>query len=65
LGIAKKSGINAPSLFNAIILAITRVLKAKVLTGDEHFKSLKHFGYNSPHFVPSINTGNRKMQVEG
>lgn len=39
-GRAKKEGIRAPSLFDAIVLATTRVLNAKVITGDEHFKNL-------------------------
>jgi predicted nucleic acid-binding protein len=37
---ARKNKLNAPSLFDAIILATGRLLKAKVLTGDEHFKFL-------------------------
>ncbi len=37
---AKNEKLRTPSLFDAIVLAITRHLKAKVLTGDEHFKNL-------------------------
>ncbi len=37
---AKKEGIKAPSLFDAIVLATTRVFNAKVITGDNHFKNL-------------------------
>lgn len=37
---AKSEGFKTPSLFDAIVLAIARVFKAKVLTGDEHFKNL-------------------------
>jgi predicted nucleic acid-binding protein len=36
---AKKSKLNTPSLFDAIVLATGRILKAKILTGDEHFKN--------------------------
>ena len=38
--IARKNKLNTASLFDAIVLATTRVLEAKVLTGDAHFKSL-------------------------
>ncbi len=38
--VAKRDGLRDPSLFDAIVLAVTRVLKANVLTGDEHFKNL-------------------------
>lgn len=37
---AKTEGIKAPSLFDAIVLATARLLNAKVVTGDEHFKNL-------------------------
>jgi predicted nucleic acid-binding protein len=37
---AKKNKLNSPSLTDGIVLATGRTLKAKVLTGDEHFKSL-------------------------
>jgi len=37
---AKKARLRAPSLFDAIVLATTKLLQAKVLTGDEHLKKL-------------------------
>ena len=37
---ARKTKLNTPSLFDAIVLATARVLNAKILTGDQHFKSL-------------------------
>lgn len=37
---AKTEGLRAPGLFDAIVLATARVLNAKVMTGDEHFKNL-------------------------
>lgn len=37
---AKKEKLRAPSLFDAIVLATAKVLEAKVLTGDEHFRNL-------------------------
>jgi predicted nucleic acid-binding protein len=37
---AKKERIDKPSLFDAIVLATARVNKAKVLTGDPHFRGL-------------------------
>ena len=37
---AKNEKLKDPSLFDAIVLAVTKHLKAKVLTGDEHFKNL-------------------------
>jgi len=37
---AKKAGIATPNLFDAIVLATARVLKAKVITGDEHLRNL-------------------------
>jgi len=37
---AGKAGISDPSLFDAMVLATARVLKAKVITGDRHFKNL-------------------------
>ena len=37
---AKKSKSKKPGLFDAIVLAIARVNKAKVLTGDPHFRDL-------------------------
>lgn len=38
--VARKRKLRSPSLFDAIVLAIARKLKAKVITGDEHFRSL-------------------------
>ncbi len=37
---AIKSKLNLPSLFDAIVLAVSRSLNSKVLTGDQHFKEL-------------------------
>lgn len=37
---AVKQRRRAPSLFDAIVLAIARVYDSKVLTGDEHFEGL-------------------------
>ncbi len=37
---ARKNKNNKPSLADAIVLATARALNAKVLTGDQHFKSL-------------------------
>jgi len=37
---AKTEGLKTPSLFDAIVLATTRLLNAKVVTGDEHFKGM-------------------------
>lgn len=37
---AKKARLRTPSLFDAIVLATTKLLQAKVLTGDEHLKKL-------------------------
>jgi predicted nucleic acid-binding protein len=37
---ARKSKLNMPSLFDAVVLASGRLLKSKILTGDEHFKNL-------------------------
>jgi predicted nucleic acid-binding protein len=37
---AKKLGRNTPSLFDAIVYAVTKVNSAKIVTGDEHFKGL-------------------------
>ncbi len=37
---ARQRKLNSPSLFDAIVLATGRVFKAKILTGDEHFRSL-------------------------
>ena len=38
---AKKKGVSEPSLFDAIILAITRSIQGKLLTGDQHFKDFR------------------------
>ena len=37
---ARREGAEAPSLFDALVLATARVLDARVVTGDEHFKNL-------------------------
>jgi predicted nucleic acid-binding protein len=37
---AKKSNLNRPSLFDALVAAVGKSLDAKVLTGDKHFKNL-------------------------
>ena len=37
---SREAGISAPSLFDAMVLAMARVLKAKVVTGDKHLKNL-------------------------
>jgi predicted nucleic acid-binding protein len=37
---ARKTRLNAPSLFDAIVLATGRLLKSKIVTGDEHFRFL-------------------------
>ncbi len=37
---ARKSKLNHPSLFDAILLAVSKSLDSKVLTGDQHFKDL-------------------------
>ncbi|MEM2146919.1 MAG: PIN domain-containing protein [Candidatus Jordarchaeaceae archaeon] len=37
---AKNEKLKDPSLFDATVLAVTKHLKAKGLTGDEHFKNL-------------------------
>ncbi len=40
---AKRWGINSkPSLVDAVILAVSRLKNAKILTGDIHFKELRH-----------------------
>lgn len=38
LAYAEKNKLNTPSLADAIILATARMLGAKVLSGDQHFK---------------------------
>ncbi|MEM1520046.1 MAG: type II toxin-antitoxin system VapC family toxin [Candidatus Korarchaeum sp.] len=37
---AKREKLRDPSLFDAIVLATARVLGAKLLSGDEHFKGM-------------------------
>jgi predicted nucleic acid-binding protein len=37
---AKAEGRKNPSLFDAIVLATARLLNAKVVTSDEHFKHM-------------------------
>lgn len=37
---AKKKRLSSPSLFDGIVLGVTRLKGAKVLTGDPHFKDL-------------------------
>jgi predicted nucleic acid-binding protein len=37
---ARKTKLNAPSFFDAIVLATGRSLKSKIMTGDEHFRFL-------------------------
>jgi predicted nucleic acid-binding protein len=37
---ARKGKLKSPSLFDAIVLAVGKVVKAKVVTGDEHFRNL-------------------------
>ena len=36
---ARREGLRNPSLFDAIVLSAARTVKAKVLTGDKHFRS--------------------------
>ena len=38
---AEISKLNRPSLFDAILLAVSKSLDSKVLTGDQHFKNLQ------------------------
>ncbi|MEM4229677.1 MAG: PIN domain-containing protein [Thermoproteota archaeon] len=35
---ARKAGIREPGLFDAVIMAVAKVLNASLITGDEHFK---------------------------
>ena len=37
---ARKGKLKSPSLFDAIVLAVGRVVQAKIMTGDEHFRNL-------------------------
>jgi len=32
--------LREPSLFDAIVLAVTKVLNANLITGDEHFREI-------------------------
>ena len=41
---AKKEGLRRPCLTNGIVLAAWRILEARVITGDKHFKGLKNSG---------------------
>jgi predicted nucleic acid-binding protein len=38
---SKKEKISKPGLADGIVLAVTKALDAKVVTGDKHFKGLK------------------------
>ena len=42
---AKAEGLKKPSLTDGIVLATGRALKAKIITGDEHFKGLDEAVY--------------------
>lgn len=42
---AKAKGLRKPSLTDGIVLATGRTLKAKIVTGDEHFKGLDEVVY--------------------
>ncbi|MEM2930757.1 MAG: type II toxin-antitoxin system VapC family toxin [Thermoproteota archaeon] len=42
---AKAKGLKKPSLTDGIVLATGRTLKAKIVTGDEHFKGLNEVVY--------------------
>ncbi|MEM0172585.1 MAG: type II toxin-antitoxin system VapC family toxin [Thermoproteota archaeon] len=42
---AKAKGLKKPSLTDGIVLATGRTLKAKIVTGDEHFKGLDEVLY--------------------
>lgn len=42
---AKAKGLKKPSLTDGVVLAIGRTLKAKIITGDEHFKGLDEVVY--------------------
>lgn len=37
---AQKAKLSRPSLFDAIVLAVGRTLKSKIVTGDEHFRDM-------------------------
>jgi predicted nucleic acid-binding protein len=45
---AKDTGLQKPSLFDALVLAVARKSKAEVLTGDEHFEDLPETMWISP-----------------
>jgi len=45
---AKDAGLDRPSLFDAVVLAIARRSDGKVLTGDEHFEGLPETVWISP-----------------
>jgi len=42
---AKREKLKKPSLADGLILATARALKAKIITGDEHFKGLNEVVY--------------------
>ena len=42
---AKANKLKKPSLTDGIVLATGRILKAKIVTGDEHFKGLNEVIY--------------------
>lgn len=42
---ARAEGLKKPSLTDGIVLATGRTLKAKIITGDEHFKGLDEAVY--------------------
>jgi len=46
---AKTEGLKKPSLADGIVLAIGRILKAKIITGDEHFRGLDEVVYIGAH----------------
>ncbi len=37
---AKNLKLNSPSLFDAVVLGTGRILKSRIVTGDEHFRNL-------------------------
>jgi predicted nucleic acid-binding protein len=37
---AREAGLREPGLFDAIVLAVTKVLNANLITGDEHFREM-------------------------
>jgi len=46
---AKTEGLKKPSLADGIVLATGRILKAKIITGDEHFRGLDEVVYIGAH----------------